>query len=149
MSITVLSISESTNTETISAVQSAGNLSGVKISVIKADSISSFRLATRSHKYSFSHNLIPKNAVFIIGNQFNRLDNGVGIQRDALDSPLDQKLDEVRQIRWPLAADADIFTASLTSLYYLFDQLSDGQIILIADMTNKIRIAIQTKSQLC
>src|SRR6478752_4220473 len=77
-----------------------------------------------------------------------RLNDRVGIERDRVDSPLDEEVSELGIIRRSLAADADLLAGPLCGVNSHCHHLLDGAIALVKKVSHHFGIAIKTERQL-
>src|SRR3989304_8952557 len=68
--------------------------------------------------------------------------HGIGIKRDAVDPRLDEKLREIRMIRRPLAANADLAMIFVCRADEFADTPLDRLVAFIVDMCDQVRISI-------
>src|SRR5512134_136440 len=74
--------------------------------------------------------------------------DSVRIQRDRLDALIHQPFGEVRVVRWPLAADADVLAARAARGNRLPDQCCDCRVPLVEALGDQPRVAVEPERQL-
>jgi hypothetical protein len=91
--------------------------------------------------WPLKHDVVPlrkRSPGFQLQDPSRRLDNDIGVQRDAVNSLVDKKLGELGIVAWGLATNPDLPTCTADDANYLRNHLLHGVVSLIEDVRNDL-----------